>query len=110
MRINPIILAQTRLLVPNTLPIKRDAASSAASVVMPEMKTVKRRYFFMYIPIKDRKIIAYFKSRTYCHAHFGWVINPTYVILYSIKGEMNVYSETISRRRSPKNSGIHQSE
>src|SRR6266511_2313916 len=48
MRINPIILAQTRLLVPNTLPIKRDAASSAASVVMPEMKTVKRRYFFMY--------------------------------------------------------------
>ncbi len=36
-----MMLAHTRLLVPNTLPIRRDAESSAASVVMPEMKTVK---------------------------------------------------------------------
>ena len=42
-----MILAQTMLLVPNTLPMSRPAASSAASVVIPEMKTVKRRYFFI---------------------------------------------------------------
>ena len=47
-----MMLAQTRLLVPKTLPIKRPAASSAPRVVMPEMKTVKRRYFFMVFPVR----------------------------------------------------------
>ena len=41
------MLAHTRLLVPKTLPIKREAASSAASVVMPETKTVKYKYLFI---------------------------------------------------------------
>jgi hypothetical protein len=43
MRISPIMVAQTMLLVPKTLPMSRPAASSAARVVIPEMKTVKRR-------------------------------------------------------------------
>src|SRR5258706_6925420 len=60
MRMSPIMLAQTILLVPNTLPMSRPAASSAASVVMPEMKTVKRRYFFMDCPMRwDDVIIMY---------------------------------------------------
>lgn len=41
------MLAQTRLLVPKTLPINREAASSAASVVMPAMKTVTYMYLLM---------------------------------------------------------------
>src|SRR5574341_339469 len=44
MRMSPMMLAHTRLLVPNTLPIRREAESSAASVVMPETKTVKYKY------------------------------------------------------------------
>src|SRR5512146_1483723 len=43
----PMMLAETRVLVPNTLPIRREAESSAASVVMPATKTVKYRYLFI---------------------------------------------------------------
>ena len=43
--IRPIMLAQTRLLVPKTLPKRREAPISMARVVMPEIKTVKKRYF-----------------------------------------------------------------
>jgi hypothetical protein len=39
MRIKPIILAQTKLLVPKATPINRDAASSMAKVVIPEENT-----------------------------------------------------------------------
>jgi hypothetical protein len=38
-----MMAAQTRLLVPNTLPSKREAESSAARVVIPDAKTVKYR-------------------------------------------------------------------
>jgi hypothetical protein len=44
MRIKPIMLAQIRLLVPNTLPSRRDAANSTASVVKPVAKTEKNKY------------------------------------------------------------------
>ena len=43
-----MILAQTRLLVPKTLPMRREAESSAASVVIPATKTVKYRYLFIF--------------------------------------------------------------
>jgi hypothetical protein len=36
-----MMLAQTRLLVPKTLPNRREAESSSASVTIPEEKTVK---------------------------------------------------------------------
>ena len=36
-----MMLAHTRLLVPKTLPSKREAANSIASVVIPETKTAK---------------------------------------------------------------------
>jgi len=42
-----MMLAHTKLLVPKTFPIRREAESSAANVVMPEIKTVKYKYFFM---------------------------------------------------------------
>jgi hypothetical protein len=42
-----MMLAHTRLLVPKTLPIRREAEISAASVVIPETKTVKYKYFRM---------------------------------------------------------------
>src|SRR5512146_2075109 len=59
MRIRPMMLAQTRLLVPNTFPIKREAASSAASVVIPETNTVKSRYRFMQLQaVGSRDFIA----------------------------------------------------
>ncbi len=38
-----MMLAQTRLLVPKTLPSRREAANSIARVVIPETKTVKYR-------------------------------------------------------------------
>ena len=36
--------AQTRLLLPNTLPSNREAESSIAKVVMPLTKAIKYRY------------------------------------------------------------------
>jgi hypothetical protein len=36
-----MMLAHTRLLVPKTLPSKREAVSSIARVVIPDAKTVK---------------------------------------------------------------------
>jgi hypothetical protein len=40
MRINPMMLAQTRLLVPKTLPSSLEADISTAKEVNPEKKTV----------------------------------------------------------------------
>jgi hypothetical protein len=37
------MLAHTRLLVPNTLPSKREAETSTASVVIPAVKTARER-------------------------------------------------------------------
>ena len=41
MRINPMMEAQTRLLVPKAGPSRREAANSIARVVKPDAKTVK---------------------------------------------------------------------
>ncbi len=38
-----MMLAHTRLLVPNTLPSKREANSSTARLVMPAVKTARAR-------------------------------------------------------------------
>ena len=51
-----MMLAQTRLLVPNTLPSRRDAESSTARVVMPEVKTAnwrKREGRFISTPVSE---------------------------------------------------------
>jgi len=60
-----MMLAHTKLLVPKTLPIKREAASSAARVVMPETKTVKYKYFFIdiIIPVGNHFLLD---ERTSC--------------------------------------------
>jgi hypothetical protein len=47
MRIRPMMAAQTGFEVPKTLPSRRAAPNSAARLVIPEINTVKYRYFRM---------------------------------------------------------------
>jgi hypothetical protein len=46
-----MMLAHTRLLVPYTLPSKREADISMTSVVIPDVKTVKYKYLFISVKI-----------------------------------------------------------
>ena len=47
-----MMLAHTRLLVPNTLPNSREAVISIARLVMPDTNTVKKRYRFVFALLK----------------------------------------------------------
>ncbi len=68
-----MMLAHTRLLVPKTLPIRREAESSAARVVMPEMKTVKYKYFFMDARVYEMRYYTVNKYEPcYCETALPW--------------------------------------